>query len=147
MPTRSAAAESGVRVDGMRDLLRAVSRMPKDLEREIKDASKLIALEAVADIRRSANTPAERKAAASVRARAGRDPRIAAGGTGSASGLMFWGTEFGGGRRPTTRQFRPWSGTRGYWFYPTVRARGRKWAELWLEGIDDTIRRHWRNNT
>lgn len=35
------------------------------------------------------------------------------------------GAEFGGGRRPTTRQFPPWRGkgeTAGYMLYPTLRA-------------------------
>ncbi len=146
VPRSSAVEVANTGVDGMRDLLRALRRIPKELEQEVKDASREIAERAVADIRRSANTRAERKAAQSVRARAGRDPRIAAGGGArTVGGPMFFGTEFGGGRRPTTQQFRPWSGTQGYWLYPTVRTYGRQWAEHWLDAIDDVLKKEWRN--
>ena len=51
--------------------------------------------------------------------------QISAGGPGSLPtgtgtyGDVFWGSEFGGGAQPTTRQFRPWK-PRGYWFFPTI---------------------------
>jgi hypothetical protein len=34
---------------------------------------------------------------------------------------MVFGSEFGGRRRRNTRQFRPFTGQRGYWLYPTLR--------------------------
>lgn len=66
--------------------------------------------------------------------------RAHAGGSGTLGGVLTKGAEYGGGRRPkrayvtrsrkglpyvvkrhTTRQFHPFLGTRGYWFWPTVR--------------------------
>lgn len=142
MPKRDTA----IYLEGQRDLMRALRRLPPSLESAIREASGDIARDAVRAIAGAASTRAERKAARSVRVRAGRDPRIAAGGGArTEGGPMFFGTEFGGGRNIRTRQFRPHRGTRGYWFYPTIRAQGRRWAERWLDAIDDTTRKHWRN--
>jgi hypothetical protein len=38
------------------------------------------------------------------------------------AGDIFFGSEFGGGRRPQTQQFPDWIGKTGYWFWPTVRS-------------------------
>ena len=65
---------------------------------------------------------------------------IMAGGTGNLGSVLLKGSEFGGRRRPkkavvmrspkgkgyiarrrTTQQFKPFLGTRGYWFWPTAR--------------------------
>lgn len=65
-----------------------------------------------------------RLAAHGVKASGGR---LVAGGSGrlpngnGTYGDVFFGAEFGGGARPTTRQFRPYK-PRGYWFFPTVEA-------------------------
>lgn len=40
-------------------------------------------------------------------------------GSGSYSDVFF-GAEWGGGAKPSTRQFQPWKPA-GYWFYPAVR--------------------------
>lgn len=50
--------------------------------------------------------------------------RISAGGSGQATtgatfGDLFFGSEFGGGGRPSTRQFEPYR-AEGYWFFPTI---------------------------
>lgn len=66
--------------------------------------------------------------------------RVSAGGGGGLASTLLKGAEFGGRRKPkrayayrsplgtvyiarrrATRQFLPYLGTRGYWFYPTVR--------------------------
>jgi hypothetical protein len=133
--------DTGLYVEGQRDLLRALRDLPRELSDEIRDASREIAEEGAADIRRAARTRAEQRAAESVRTVRDRVPAIrAGGGSRTTGGPMFYGTEFGGQRRATTQQFRPWSGRRGYWFYPTVRKRIREWADLWVDGVDRATR-------
>lgn len=128
-------------VEGSRDLERALRRLPVELDDEIKDASRRIAEKGVRAIRGAASTPAESKAARSVRSRRGRVPVIAAGGgSRTEGGPMFFGTEFGGNRTIRTRQFRNHRGTQGYFFYPTVRRQGREWAEEWYDGVDKATR-------
>lgn len=130
-----------IRLEGADDLQRALRDLPPTLDRELAKASADIADTAARTIARAARTPAERKTAATVRASRRGGPGIAAGGGQSAAARMFFGTEFGS-RRP---QFRPWSGTRGYWFYPTIRSQGRRWAELWIEAADRATAKEWRN--
>jgi hypothetical protein len=75
---------------------------------------------------------------------------------------VFFGTEFGGGKygrgNPTTRQtvrggvvrrgrgyttqFRPHQGTKGYFFYPTVRAEGRNIVGMYADGVE-RVRKQW----
>ena len=130
-----------IRLENGEDLSRALRDLPPALARDLDAASRDIADQAARDIVRAARTPAERKAAQSVRASRARGPGVSAGGTADAAGRMFFGTEFGS-RRP---QFRPWTGTRGHWFYPTIRSKGRQWAELWIQGADRATARTWRN--
>jgi hypothetical protein len=74
-------------------------------------------------------------AAGSVRARRDRVPVIVAGGA-SKAGQVFFGAEFGGQRRKTTQQFRPYRGTQGYWFYPALRAMTPKVLEEYGKALD-----------
>ena len=52
---------------------------------------------------------------------------------------VFFGAEFGGGARPTTRQFLRHRGQSGYFFWPTVRKRKNQIAKEYLEGIDRVV--------
>ena len=57
-------------------------------------------------------------------------------------GDVMWGAEFGGGRRPTTRQFRPWRGSgsdAGYILYPAVRRNAERTGELYSEALDAAL--------
>ena len=52
------------------------------------------------------------------------------------------GAEFGGGRRPTTRQFPPWRGkgdTAGYMLYPVIREQTDENNEDFTEGYSQII--------
>ncbi|NBW16754.1 MAG: hypothetical protein EBR82_53130 [Caulobacteraceae bacterium] len=53
---------------------------------------------------------------------------------------VFFGAEFGGGTRPTTRQFLRHRGQSGYFFWPTVRKRKNEIAKEYLEGIDRVVK-------
>ena len=52
---------------------------------------------------------------------------------------VFFGAEFGGGARPTTKQFLRHRGQSGYFFWPTVRKRKNQIAKEYLEGIDRVV--------
>ena len=53
---------------------------------------------------------------------------------------VFFGAEFGGGARPTTKQFLRHRGQSGYFFWPTVRKRKNEIAKEYLEGIDKVVK-------
>ena len=55
-------------------------------------------------------------------------------------GDVFRGSEFGGGRRKTTRQFLRHRGRSGYFFWPTVRKNRENIAKLYLQGIDQVVK-------
>ena len=50
-------------------------------------------------------------------------------------GDVFFGAEFGGGARPTTKQFLRHRGQSGYFFWPTVRKKKNLIAERYLDAI------------
>lgn len=135
---------SGVDIEGLDELRRATAETATALEREVAAASDRIARRAAQLIAAAARTAPERKAAGSIRARGGVPPAIIGGGGSSDAAQMFFGTEFGGRGSVETQQFRPYGGTQGYWFYPTLRRHGRALAELWLDAIDDATS-EWRN--
>ena len=53
---------------------------------------------------------------------------------------VFFGAEFGGGARPTTKQFLRHRGQSGYFFWPTVRKRKNEIAKEYLDGMDRVVR-------
>ncbi len=55
-------------------------------------------------------------------------------------GDVFFGAEFGGGARPTTRQFLRHRGQSGYFFWPTVRKRKNEIAKEYLDGLDRVVK-------
>jgi hypothetical protein len=140
----------GVEVDGLKETLRAFNKYGKEANKELREAAQAevskIAPALVAAGRRSGAQSA--LVATTVKAPRDRVPVIAAGGAKRvapsrkrrrkpSAGDVFFGAEFGGRGRPTTQQFRPHTGTRGYWFYPTLR---RKIPAL-LDGYQDALDR------
>ena len=53
---------------------------------------------------------------------------------------IFFGAEFGGGARPTTKQFLRHRGQSGYFFWPTVRKRKNEIAKEYLQGLDRVVK-------
>jgi hypothetical protein len=49
---------------------------------------------------------------------------------------VFFGAEFGGGKKQTTKQFPPHRGKGGYFFWPTVRKMRNEIAEEYLNAIE-----------
>lgn len=147
-----------VRIDGVREILKAFNRMPKDATNALRDASKTIA-EKVARKARSAGQGLDAQSAAvasTVKVARDRVPAVQAGGakrvTSSrvpAYSLLF-GSEFGADGRfgwyakskygeSTGRQFSPHQGQQGRWFFPTVEAEQATIAREWGQAVDEII--------
>jgi hypothetical protein len=54
-------------------------------------------------------------------------------------GDVFFGAEFGGGAKPTTKQFLRHRGRSGYFFWPTVRKEKENIAKEYLAAIDRVL--------
>lgn len=142
-----------VKVEGLDETLRAFKAYGKDANRELRQAAGVEADRMVAALMLAGEGASKQAAltAGSVKRRSDRVPVIVAGGskrvtrtTGSGkvtAGDVFFGAEFGGGRRPTTRQFPPWAGRRGYWFWPTVRAHLPALRRRYIAALDDLARK------
>lgn len=59
------------------------------------------------------------------------------------AGDVFFGAEFGGGGRPTTRQFRPHKGHDGYWLWPTLRDDADDMLDAYQQLIDKVLSADW----
>lgn len=73
------------------------------------------------------------KVAASIKARATATTAKIEGGVNAPT---FFGEEFGGGAKPTTRQFPKHRGKAGTFLYPTIREQVEEHTDDWLEQID-----------
>lgn len=132
--TSAGGLKVGIQVDGLKETLRAFNAYGRDANKELRAAAGTLAEQLVPVIMVAAGAagPQATLAASSVRRVSDRVPAIGAGGTRRVrpqtrpkrrvdAGDVFFGSEFGGGRKPTTRQFPPWTGTAGRWFFPTIR--------------------------
>lgn len=131
-------------IKGMRELLRALNKIPKDLQNDVRDASVQIAEDLVSGAQSKAHTPLQVLAASGLKAKRDRVPVVRVPKTmlrpGTRTTDIFYGAEFGGGRRPSTQQFPEHMGRRGYFLYPTARARGRRYSDLWADAVDHAFK-------
>lgn len=123
------------RVHGLKELQRELRAADPELARRLQQVNKRL-VESVADEARSLAGPhVSTRAKRSIRPQAsGRETRVTAGG---ARVPEFYGQEFGGGRRPRTRQFPPHRGREGYFLWPTVRRRLHTAFEEWNAPFDE----------
>lgn len=140
----SANKDTVTEIKGMRQLLRLLNQLPKDLQAEVRDASQEIANDLVSGAKNAAHTRQQSMAAAGLKVKRDRVPIVRVGRNTIRPGVketdVFYGAEFGGRRRPTTMQFQPHLGQQGYFLYPTARQRGRKYAEMWAGAVDKAFR-------
>jgi hypothetical protein len=137
-------AGSRIVVDGYKEAVAAFRKLPREASDEIRLASGRIADQEAAAIRSAASGNRQAAAAAAtMRVRKDRFPAMVIGGarkvtaTASAGDLLF-GAEFGAAAT-TPGGFRPHTGTRGYFLYPTLRRDStRMWAE-WLEAAEKVV--------
>lgn len=122
-------------VEGLDETLRKFRAMPADLkaaaDEEVRSIARLVADATVA----AASTPAERKAATTIKAQK-NSVSLGGGGKRNRPGNMSLGTEFGGRARPRTQQFRAHRGKDGYFFWPAIRANSTKIKQRWDDLVD-----------
>lgn len=134
-----------VQVHGLTELHRALKSL-EDVEsrREVRDAGK----EAARTIAGYASASAASQGstlghiAPSIKPSAGYTS--AGVGFGGAAYPMAAGAEFGGGGRPTTRQFRPWRGSgsgAGYAVYPSIRDHANEVVEPYEKAVNEIARK------
>jgi len=139
-----------VHVDGLRPLLRQLSKAPRELQNKIRDASQRIADRIASQAASQASGQGGQAAgvAGSIKAKRDRIPVVQAGGSGAFPTShphrvrmedVFFGAEFGGRGRPTTQQFRPHRGRTGYFLYPTIRSMRSEITQEWLDAVGDVI--------
>lgn len=133
-----------VNVEGLRELNKSLKEMGPEFPREMRLANKEIATSVLEAARSRAFSlgGVAAKTAPTLRVSAGTTSAgVALGGTRAPYAA---GAEFGGGRTPTTRQFKPWRGKgsdAGYFLYPTIRDNAEEIEAQYREALDDLIAR------
>lgn len=135
-----------IRIDGLRETLAALRRLPKDADAEIRRA----ALQLADDMAKATAAAGLREGhqaalvATTVKARKDRVPVVAAGGTRRlgrnrkpAFKLLF-GSEFGAN---LLEQYKPHLGSGSYWFFKTIEVEQVMVAKAWLDAADEIIAR------
>lgn len=126
-------------VAGLADTQAAFRKLPKDIRVGSDETVRAVARFVAAEAKAAASTPAERKAATTIKAQK-NSVSLGGGGRKQAAGRMALGTEFGGRGRPTTQQFRTHRGTQGYFFWPSIRRNSTKIKEMWDEMVDEALK-------
>lgn len=122
-------------IKGLPQFLRALDDIQKQLPKQLKDASQDIARDLIGAARGRASGVYGNQAAAGFGV--ANDPE---GARVTNSSPIFYGMEFGGGSRPETRQFPPYQGQRGYFFYPAARANAGAFQKVWEAAIDQATK-------
>lgn len=133
-----------VRIDGLRETIAALGRLPKDANDEIRAAAQELAKKLATAAAAAGRAEGRQAALVATTVRAARDrvPVITAGGTKRlgrnrkpAYKLLF-GSEFGANYY---RQYQPHLGSGSYWFFQTVEDEQATIAAEWLEAADAII--------
>lgn len=162
----SVVPRNGIYIEGLFELLRDLQKADDRFNTEMRKASLEVAKGVAQNARRAASTVQHNRqaleAAHGLVAKSDRVPTIklnenmrfrsvnrakVRGSRGRmvsrkvTMGDVFFGAEFGGGARKTTRQFPPHQGRRGYFFWPTVRRMRNEIAEEYLDAIEETMQK------
>jgi hypothetical protein len=148
-----------LREKGVRETLAAFRRLPKDTNRELREASLRIA-DLIAQSAKSASHIDAQSAAVGTTVRPIKDrvPVVQAGGAKRITSdripawRLLFGSEFGANGRygfyarpryaeSPGRQFSPHQGRQGRWFFPTVEREQPRTFARWREAADEIVRR------
>lgn len=135
-----------VRVEGLREVIRALNNLPKNANDEIREKARVIAGK-LAETAKQAGRAEGRQAGAvikTVRVQRDRLPVVVAGGMRKlgrnkkpAYKLLF-GSEFGA---TVLKQYKPHLGKDSYWFFKTIEEERTFISAEWLEAADEIIRK------
>ena len=121
-------------VRGLKELQRELRTADPELAKRLQQVNKRLAESIAGEARGAAGPSVPSRSKESIRPQAsGRESRVVAG----ARVPEFYGQEFGGGRRPRTRQFPPHRGHEGYFLWPTVRRRLKTAFDDWNRLFDE----------
>lgn len=134
----------GIRIDGVRETLAAIAKLPKDAQNALRDAAKDLAEDLAVAARAAAIEEGSQAALLAVTVKPARDrvPVVVAGGTkklgrnNKPAFKLLFGAEFGANR---FQQFKPHIGTAGYWFFPTIEHESAAIAKRWLQAADEVV--------
>ena len=136
------------RIDGIDATLRRFRGLPKEADKELRDAAGGVVEDLVGRARSAAQAdraPQSRLLAPTVRVKRGRTPAISAGGSKrvgrsrAPAYKVLFGSEFGSNQYP---QFeRPHRGRQGYWFFPLVESESEMIGKAWLKAADEIVDR------
>jgi hypothetical protein len=140
-------------------LNKALRSLPKEVSAKMRDAAQGIAGKVAGKAAGAAQSEGGVAAlvAPTIKARRDRIPVVRMGsnarlpsdsrnriGDRQTIGDVIWGAEYGGGSKPTTRQFEPWRGSgtgAGYFLWPTVRGMNTEiddtYSKALLEALED----------
>lgn len=133
-----------VEVTGLRELNKALKELGPEFPKEMRKTNKSVADEVRNDARGKALSlgGVAAKTAPTLKSSSGTNSAgVSLGGT---TAPWAAGAEFGGGRRSTTRQFKPWRGSgpdAGYFVYPTIRENADDIVDAYNEAIGDLLQR------
>ncbi len=149
----------GIQVKGLAEFLRRCDRKSPDFSRELRKAAYAIAKDLSVKVVAEAGTVSRSRQAVAVakglRAKNDRYPTISLRGQSPFPSKsrpprkrsrpvtradVFFGAEFGGGGRNSTRQFLRHRHQSGYFFWPTVRKNKNSIAKEDLEAIDRVVK-------
>lgn len=135
-----------IKIDGIREMLAALNKLPKDANNELRAAALEISRELSAAARESGASEGRQAAivAVTVKARRDRVPTVVAGGpkrigrNRQPAYKLLFGSEFGASQY---EQYRPHLGRGSYWFFRTVEDNEVEIARKWLDAADEIIRK------
>lgn len=158
VPGGGAPGDTPIKIEGLTDFLRDMAKFDDRFNTEMRKASVQVAELLVVAAKMEASTVTRNRQAVEVmkgmRAQSDRIPTIKLSdksGFVSKSrpnrkrkrkvtrGDVFFGAEFGGGAKPSTRQFLRHRGRSGYFFWPTVRKKKGEIATAYLNAIDKVL--------
>jgi hypothetical protein len=140
--------KGGVEVKGLSQLRRALKELGPDFQKELRQAGKDTSIKVAGDARSGALGlgGVAAKSAPAVKNTTLRSNLLGAGVVLDGEKYpMALGAEFGGQRRPTTKQFEPWRGSgsgAGYFVYPAIRNNAAFIEEQYVDAIDGALRQN-----
>jgi len=167
--TSSGSVSVSLEVRGLRDLLRDLNRLPRDMQDEVRDASLAISTDLAGRLKAAAAvSPTPQAALIPVAPKRDRLVKVVIGGSrkvgrpyrsrtdrlksgrgrkvSAKAGALLWGSETGSrsgedrdGRRYTSR-FVAGHNASGWWVGPTVNRYAPEAVRRWLAAVDDALR-------
>lgn len=141
----SKALVINIKIDGLRETVRAFRDLPKDASAELRDAAGEIADDMVGWIRNAAENDSAQSAlmAGTVKVVRDRVPAVTVGGSGKVGSnrvpayKILFGANFGS---RSLRQFRPWAGQgQDYFIFSNIDTHAKEIEARWLDAADKII--------